>query len=199
MKRTLALLLVAAAGCSHGGASRNANTGPDFVSEAKKPAVDKDLVASPGENRNEPLDVVAFAFDKTDLTPAITTQIDKAAAWLDAHPNRVIVLEGHTDLVGNANYNEDLSIRRIEAVRQRLIDSKIKADRIVTIPYGRKEAIHPAKRNDRPVVWVPCERAPKESVERRVEARKGIVARWTEDGQPKEVTASAQTATRAAK
>lgn len=188
MKLTMALLALGLAGCSHGGSSKNAHTGPDFVSGSPKSSVDPDLVASTGENRNEPLDVLAFAHDKTDLTPAIMSQIDKAAQWLDKHPDRTVVLEGHTDMIGSKNYNEDLSIRRIQAVRQRLVDSKISNERIVSIAYGEKDSIDPENPNDRRVVMFSSKDEPKKVVETQVGARKVIVANWSENGELKEVT-----------
>ena len=40
-------------------------------------------------------------------------QVDRATRWLSQHPEYRIVLEGHTDAIGAAHYNEDLSMRRI--------------------------------------------------------------------------------------
>jgi outer membrane protein OmpA-like peptidoglycan-associated protein len=38
------------------------------------------------------------------------------------NPNEAFVIEGHTDLVGSADYNEALSWRRADAVRQALTE-----------------------------------------------------------------------------
>jgi OOP family OmpA-OmpF porin len=57
----------------------------------------------------------------------------KAADYIEALPAGRIIIEGHTDSVGPADYNEELSAKRAEKVRQYLIEK-------FEIPSARLEA-----------------------------------------------------------
>jgi len=46
------------------------------------------------------------------------------------------VIEGHTDSTGSDSYNQELSQRRAEAVRNFLVSNGITGDRIVARGYG---------------------------------------------------------------
>ena len=48
---------------------------------------------------------------------------------------------GHTDSVGNADYNEELSRQRAESVRQYLLDRGVAADRVSARGYGELDPI----------------------------------------------------------
>jgi outer membrane protein OmpA-like peptidoglycan-associated protein len=188
MKTTLALLLATAAGCSSSGRVQpNAPIGPDFVSAAPKLHIDSDLVASPAMNRIEPLDVVAFALDNADLTAAPAAQIDRAAHWLMRHPDHNIILEGHTDRSGVENYNDDLSVRRIDAVRQRLLAWRIPESRIVMLAYGERGAADPDNPNDRRVVMFSTRLVPEQVIAMQTESRDVVVANWVSGGQLHEI------------
>ena len=70
------------------------------------------------------LDVVAdalFAFNKSDLTPDAAqtlAALGPEVAKLGKHP---AVIEGHTDSIGAADYNQRLSERRAQAVKDWLV------------------------------------------------------------------------------
>jgi len=58
--------------------------------------------------------------------------------WLKANGNARILVEGHCDERGTAEYNLGLSDRRAKTVRDYLITSGIAAGRIGTISYGKE-------------------------------------------------------------
>lgn len=65
---------------------------------------------------------VQFAFDSARILAAAHPQIDAVAAGVKlAGPKVKVVIEGHTDAVGSAEYNLRLSSQRAEAVRTYLI------------------------------------------------------------------------------
>lgn len=68
-----------------------------------------------------------FAFDKAELRPQGRELLDKVAAELVKHANDVksISLVGHTDSVGSAQYNQGLSVRRADAVRNYLVEKGV--------------------------------------------------------------------------
>jgi OOP family OmpA-OmpF porin len=64
---------------------------------------------------------VPFAFDSAKLEPSASQQLDAMAEGIKMAGVKVLI-EGHTDAVGSAEYNERLSQRRAAAVRQYLVE-----------------------------------------------------------------------------
>lgn len=87
-----------------------------------------------------PLKDVFFEYDKAVVEAGQKTILDENARWLKANGNTRILLEGHCDERGTAEYNLGLGDRRAKAVRDYLISSGIAANRIGTISYGKERA-----------------------------------------------------------
>lgn len=66
-----------------------------------------------------PADVL-FDFDKASLRPDAEPALGKAAELLRSYPNAVVTIGGHTDSKGDDAYNDGLSMRRAQAVADRL-------------------------------------------------------------------------------
>ncbi|MBI2381431.1 MAG: OmpA family protein [Gammaproteobacteria bacterium] len=64
---------------------------------------------------------VQFDFDKSLVKPEYMGEIEKAASFLKEHPETVATLEGHTCDIGTDEYNQKLSERRANAVRDILV------------------------------------------------------------------------------
>ncbi len=60
---------------------------------------------------------VLFDFDQANLRPDAVSVLTQAAEVIGTRGRRGIVIEGHTDSKGTADYNQRLSERRAEAVR----------------------------------------------------------------------------------
>lgn len=73
---------------------------------------------------------VLFDTDKATLKPGAIPAIDRLTAFLKDAPDRSVEIEGHTDNVGTDEYNQDLSQRRADAVRQALLSRGVTPDRI---------------------------------------------------------------------
>lgn len=56
-------------------------------------------------------------------------------------PNTRILVAGHADSVGRAEYNEDLSLRRAQSAAEHLISAGIDASRIVTRRLGEAKPV----------------------------------------------------------
>ena len=68
--------------------------------------------------------------------------LDEVASTLLVHPEiRAIEIQGHTDDVGGADYNLELSQRRADAVRRYLIDHGIDPARLVAKGFGASEPL----------------------------------------------------------
>jgi len=59
---------------------------------------------------------VHFGFDKANLTPKAKEALDEMANGLSQAKNYIIVVDGNTDNIGNADYNYQLSRRRADSV-----------------------------------------------------------------------------------
>lgn len=81
---------------------------------------------------------VQFAFDSARILPDATRQLDAVAEGIKlAGPDTEVVIEGHTDAKGSAQYNERLSLRRAESVKEYLVlRHRIAPDRLRTVGMG---------------------------------------------------------------
>lgn len=86
---------------------------------------------------------INFGFDQTAIDPEFKSELDKAAAFVRENEQApYILLAGHTDSIGNEDYNQRLSVQRAEAVRQALIkDYGLDADKLVARGYGESRPV----------------------------------------------------------
>ena len=82
------------------------------------------------------LENLNFASGSDRINSASYQELDELAQYLKDNPTLVIQLEGHTDFDGNAEANLRLSQSRVEAVKNYLIDKKVKKNRIFTKAFG---------------------------------------------------------------
>jgi len=80
---------------------------------------------------------VLFDTGKADLKSGSGRKLDQLTQFLDEHPARRVQIDGFTDSVGADSYNEELSQRRANAVREALIARGIESSRIGTEGYGK--------------------------------------------------------------
>lgn len=83
-------------------------------------------------------DRVFFIVDKYDLTAAARETLQRQAAWLQRHPSRRIVIQGHADERGTREYNLALGDLRANAVRNYLVAVGIDPGRVTTVSYGKE-------------------------------------------------------------
>lgn len=91
---------------------------------------------------------ILFDTDSDRLKPESAPVIQAIARGIETNPNLKLRIEGHTDSVGNAAHNLDLSKRRAEAVKAVLASQfKVDASRLTTAGLG---AAKPIDSNDTP-------------------------------------------------
>ncbi|HUM17258.1 MAG TPA: peptidoglycan-associated lipoprotein Pal [Candidatus Nitrosotalea sp.] len=108
---------------------------PPTVAPTPPPAPPKEYRA------NDALKQVFFAFDKSDIRPADAKVLDASAAYLKANPNQLVLIEGHCDERGTAEYNLALGERRAKSAMNYLVANGIEASRITTISYGKERPV----------------------------------------------------------
>jgi len=82
-----------------------------------------------------------FDFDKTVLKPEGRAALDDLLGRLQGMNTEVMIAVGHTDSVGSDSYNQNLSIRRAEAVKAYLVSKNVEASRIYTEGKGEKDPV----------------------------------------------------------
>lgn len=84
---------------------------------------------------------VLFAFNKAELTAQAAPRLDKLASFLKQFPDRRLLIEGYTDSVGGDAYNQTLSERRAQAVRDALVQRGVDSSRITARGYGKAHPV----------------------------------------------------------
>lgn len=84
---------------------------------------------------------IQFDFDKSNIKPESQPILDEAVSTLKAKPEIKVVIAGHTDSVGTAQYNMVLSDQRAEAVQNYSLSKGIAAGRLQTVGRGLDDPI----------------------------------------------------------
>lgn len=86
-------------------------------------------------------DRVFFSEGSAELGSRARAALEAQAAWLRRNRALPVIVEGHADDAGLNAHNQDVSRRRAEAVRRRLIESGVAPERIIVQAYGRERLI----------------------------------------------------------
>ena len=85
---------------------------------------------------------INFDTNKATIRQADVPELQKAVEFVKRYPGRTISIDGHTDNVGNAKYNQGLSERRAAAVKEYLLKNGVPGgERITTAGYGQTKPI----------------------------------------------------------
>ncbi|OLF55110.1 OmpA family protein [Pseudomonas chlororaphis] len=85
---------------------------------------------------------VKFDFDKSVVKPNSYADIKNLADFMKQYPQTTTVVEGHTDSVGPDAYNQKLSERRANAVKQVLTSQYgVESSRVQSVGYGESRPV----------------------------------------------------------
>jgi peptidoglycan-associated lipoprotein len=90
-------------------------------------------------NASKPLDDVFFEYDKSDLTDAGRTALQKDANWMKKWASTRITIEGHGDSRGTNEYNLALGERRASAARDYMVSLGVPAARVTVVSKGEEQ------------------------------------------------------------
>ncbi|GAB3287460.1 OmpA family protein [Pseudidiomarina andamanensis] len=79
---------------------------------------------------------VTFAVDSTTIASSFDPVLVDVAKVLNRYEKTTMLVEGHTDSTGDANYNQRLSENRALAVRNHLVGNGVDQRRVTTVGYG---------------------------------------------------------------
>jgi outer membrane protein OmpA-like peptidoglycan-associated protein len=96
----------------------------------------------PTLNRTYVLENIRFAFNSYELLPVSHEELNKVLTYLARRPGINVKLSGHTDRIGDSEYNRLLSSYRAQAVASYLITGGIDKNRITTFGFGESRPLN---------------------------------------------------------
>jgi outer membrane protein OmpA-like peptidoglycan-associated protein len=79
---------------------------------------------------------VFFETGSFELKKSSKVELDKLLGFMKVNPKVAVEIGGHTDNVGSAELNKELSKNRADAVRDYLVNNGASAGRIIAVGYG---------------------------------------------------------------
>ena len=89
-------------------------------------------------NAERPLGDVFFDYDMSEVRPDARGPLQVNADWMKKWTGTQIMLEGHADSRGSAEYNLALGTRRANAVRDYLVSLGVPTTRITVVSKGKE-------------------------------------------------------------
>lgn len=93
---------------------------------------------------------IYFDYDKYELRPQDASTVEQDASFLKSHPGMKVIIEGHCDDRGSAEYNIALGQNRAETLKNALIKDGVDAGRVRVISYGSER---PFCKEDTDACW----------------------------------------------
>lgn len=103
------------------------------IDELEAEATERGLVLTLGD--------VLFATGSADLQGGSNRNLEKLVGFLNTYPDRDVLIEGHTDNVGNAQFNQTLSLKRADSVRRYLTDHGVQSRRLTVSGLGLERPV----------------------------------------------------------
>jgi len=117
--------------------------------DAQEQMMRQELAAVEGANIQRNANTLALTFKSETMFDVNSTQL-KTSAYdemfrvskvLNQYPQTTLLIAGHTDSTGTEQYNQQLSERRAEVVKNALAGNGVNPARIRTIGYGESKPI----------------------------------------------------------
>jgi outer membrane protein OmpA-like peptidoglycan-associated protein len=86
---------------------------------------------------------ILFESAKDALLPEYVKTLEEVKTYMEQHPDRVLLIEGHTDIRADEDYNLDLSFKRAATVRGYLVSKGIAEERLISQGFGLTRPIAP--------------------------------------------------------
>jgi len=94
------------------------------------------------------LNNIFFDFNESEIKPRSLSELDEVVKFLKENPKIKVEISGHTDNVGNENYNQQLSLKRAQSIVGYFSSKGISSLRLTQIGLGSKKPIKPNDSED---------------------------------------------------
>lgn len=84
-------------------------------------------------------DKIFFDLDRSVLRPEGREECDKIIEYLNMHPDKDVIIEGHTCDLAPDDYNVGLGQRRADSVQRYLVEHGVNSSRISIVTYGETQ------------------------------------------------------------
>lgn len=112
---------------TEGGGDFSAEGWGDFTSaEARQKFINEDIY---------------FMFDSTAISPEGRAALDMKAKWMQVNPGVTVIIEGHCDNRGTAEYNLALGEARAKTVKDYMTALGIGGNRMEIVSYGEERPL----------------------------------------------------------
>ena len=111
----------------------------EAISADANTSLSERLPGTPGDTESV-VEPIYFALDRAAVPPAERPKLQAAVKWLADNPGQNLVLSGHCDWRGTAEYNLGLGDRRAVAVKKFLQSLGVDASRLETLSKGSTDA-----------------------------------------------------------
>ena len=81
---------------------------------------------------------ILFRFNSEQIDPEQLALIKKEAVLLERHQHLTLIVEGHTDAVGDSGYNLELGDRRARQVLVKLVEAGVDPKRLIVVSRGKE-------------------------------------------------------------
>ncbi|ROR21431.1 peptidoglycan-associated lipoprotein [Comamonas sp. BIGb0124] len=82
--------------------------------------------------------IIYFDFDSAEIRPEYRSVVEAHGNYLRSNPRSQVLLTGHTDPRGGAEYNLALGQRRAQSVERALTQQGVSNDRLEAVSYGKE-------------------------------------------------------------
>jgi peptidoglycan-associated lipoprotein len=120
-------------------ASAEAQKAAEAAAAAK--AAEEEKAKEAAAKTEEGLQPIYFDFDKSFIRDDARPVMKANAAYLKAHPEMKVKIEGNCDERGTIEYNQALGQRRAQSAKKYLTDLGIRSSRISLISYGKEKPV----------------------------------------------------------
>jgi len=112
---------------------------------APPPAIPQKVMTQAKAEKYIPKDV-QFVISEAEVLPSSFDELNTFAKFMKENPHVHVTIEGHTDVVGDKEKNQELSENRAKKIASYLRERGIQGKRIITVGYGGSRPLkRPAK------------------------------------------------------
>lgn len=136
-KAILVVIALAVSACANTGLNSGGTTGgatAGLAGDAGDPR-------SPAYFQQAVGDRVWFEVDQATLSDVSRETLQQQADWLLTNTEYTAIIEGHADEQGTREYNQALSEKRANAVKEFLVSRGVSPARLRTLPFGKERPI----------------------------------------------------------